>query len=60
MITITKQECRDIKHTLRSMLRAMTTWTPTAKEGMMTSEEIQALQDDAQSIINTLETVESR
>ena len=55
--TITRQECRDIKHTLRGMLKAISYWVPKAKEGLLTAEERQALVDDAQSIVDTLSQV---
>lgn len=55
--TITKQECRDIKNTLRGMLKALSYWTPRNKEGLLTAEERQVLVDDAQSVIDTLNQV---
>lgn len=55
--TISRQECRDIKHTLRGMLRLLTEWTPKAKEGYLSPEVRQALADDAQSVIEALNQV---
>jgi len=57
MATITKTQCKDITEILKSMLLTIKGWTPKAKEGFMTTEEIVGLQDDAQEIINILDCV---
>ena len=55
MVIITKLQCKDIKELLQGMSALIKSYTPTAKEGMITYEAINALQDDAQEIINILD-----